>query len=78
MLGRTYDDLNSIRSGESSSDMSRWPFTVERNPDNNKQPVIKGDIGGHYKFFMNLASHVLWYIASRWPFSILQCITPIV
>ena len=48
MLGRTYDDLNSIRSGESDSDMSRWPFTVERNPDNNKQPVIKGDTRGSH------------------------------
>ncbi len=78
MLGRTYDDLNSIRSGESSSDMSRWPFTVERNPDNYKQPVIKGDINAKSQTVPRALHTVIWYIASRCPFSILRCITPIV
>lgn len=42
MLGATYDDLASVRRNDTRSDISRWPFLVERNRSNPQLPVVTG------------------------------------
>ena len=42
MLGATYDDLAAVRFGDRQSDISRWPFSVQRSRSNRDLPVITG------------------------------------